>query len=272
MLLILAACSSSLFYNRIDTVARWYIGNLVTLDETQQASLSDWLERALAWHRGTELKRYQQFLNDLSARIASGPDAAIFPATLSQAEVFRGELSGRLAPEAADLMLTLKPQQVSELFRNLEEHDTEELDEERERTDAERQKRRTAGLTKAMERWTGSATPEQKAIIQRTVSEMIAAHLLGENDEWLASRQAWRAEVGKALAAGKQGKPRLEALLSEPEKTYTAAHRAAQTAERREFLDLVTELDTTLTDKQRATLARKITELATDLGTLARPS
>jgi Family of unknown function (DUF6279) len=271
VVLSIAACTSSLIYNRLDTVARWYIGNLVTLDEAQQSALRDWLARTLAWHRDTELKRYEQFLQDLSAKVAAGPDAKVYPRAAQQAEDAVRELMGRIAPEAAALLTTLQPQQVDELLANLEERDAKELAEESGRDDAERQKRRVRSLTRSLERWTGSASSEQKAIIERTVSNMAAAHLLGDEVESAASRELWRAELQKALAQGASGKARLEALLTNPDQSYPASHRESQAAERQQFLDLVVELDATLSEKQRATFARKLNELAADLGTLARP-
>lgn len=261
-------CTSSLIYNRLDTVARWYIGSLVSLDDAQQAGLRDWLARSLAWHRDSELKRYEQFLRDFSANVSAGPDPALFPESMRQAEVLIGELGAQLAPEAAQLLTTLRPQQVDEFLGNLEKRNREELDEERERTPAERQKRRIRSMTKTLERWTGSAFPEQKAILERNVNELGAAGLLGETDEWYASQTAWRNALREALAKGAAGRGEVEALLRDPQSAYTEAHRAAEADQRRRFLALAIELDVSLTPKQRATLAEKLTDLAQDLQSL----
>ncbi len=268
--LAIASCTSSLFYNRLDTVARWYVGNLVTLDESQQTALREWLGATLAWHRGSELKRYEDFLRDVAGKVATGPDAALYPELVQKVESFMQDLAGRLAPEAAGLLLSLQPAQIDELLANLEERDREELDEERERTDADRLKRRTRSLTRQLERWTGTATTEQKAIIERTVGAMTAAGLLDEDDEWFASQAAWRKELKAALGSGNDSRTQVEALLRDPSRSHSAAHVQAEAAERRQFLDLVIELDATLTDKQRATLSRKLGELADDLRLLGR--
>jgi Family of unknown function (DUF6279) len=264
-LVTIAACTSSLVYNRLDTVARWYIGNLVTLDETQQVALRDWLSRTLIWHRDTELEKYELFLRDMAGRIAAGPDAALYPQAVQQAEAFMDQLSARVAPEAADLLLTLQPQQVDELLHNLEEDNRDELDEELERTDAERQKRRVRSLTRSLERWTGTATVEQKAIVERTVNEMLGAGLLAEDAEWFASQEAWRNALRQALTQGPEGKAQVVSLLREPQQSYTAAHQAAEAAQRRYFMDFIIKVDATLTPKQRATLSAKLTEVAQDL-------
>ncbi len=265
---VAVGCTSSLIYNRLDTIARWYIGSLVSLDDAQQAGLRDWLARSLAWHRDSELKRYEQFLRDLAGRVSAGPDPALVPDIMQQAEAFIGDLAARMAPDAAQLLTTLRPPQVDEFLGNLEKRNREELDEERERTPAERQKRRIRSMTRTLEKWTGSATPEQKAIVERTVNEMGVAGLLGETDEWLASQTAWRSALRQALGQGAAGRDEVEGLLRDPQKTYTESHRAAEADQRRRFLALANELDGSLTPKQRATLADKLTDLARDLKSL----
>jgi len=267
-LLLLAGCTSSFVYNRLDTLARWYVGSLVTLDDTQQADLRDWLGRSLAWHRTSELGRYEQFLRDLSNRVSTGPDPSRIQEVLKQAEGFIGDLVGRMAPEAAQLLVTLRPPQVEEFLGNLEKRNREELDEERERTPADREKRRLRSMTRTLERWTGSVTPEQKSLLERTVADLNAAGLLGETDEWLASQTAWRDAMRVALAKGASASNEVETLLRDPQRTYTDAHRAAEAEQRRRFLQLAVELDALLTPKQRATLATKLTDLAQDLKAL----
>lgn len=266
--LAVVGCTSSLIYNRLDTIARWYIGSLVSLDDAQQAGLRDWLARSLAWHRDSELKRYEQFLRDLSGKVGAGPDPALLPQVMQQAEGFIGELAARMAPEAAQLLSTLRPPQVDEFLGNLEKRNREELEEEQERTPAERQKRRLRSMTKTLEKWTGSATAEQKAIVERTVNDMGAAGLLGETDDWFASQTAWRSALRDALAKGAAGRTEVEALLRDPQTTYTESHRAAEAEQRRRFVAMAIELDTSLTPKQRATLASKLTDLAQDLKSL----
>jgi hypothetical protein len=197
-----------------------------------------------------------------------GPDPALLPNVVQQAEAFIGDLAARMAPDAAQLLTTLRLPQVDEFLDNLEKRNREELDEERERTPAERQKRRIRSMTKTLEKWTGSATSEQKAILERTVNDMGAAGLLGETDEWFASQTAWRSALREALAKGAAGRDAVESLLRDPQQAYTESHRAAEAEQRRHFLVLATELDASLSPKQRATLAAKLTDLAQDLKSL----
>lgn len=266
--LAVVGCTNSLVYNRLDTIARWYIGSLVTLDDAQQDALRDWLARSLAWHRDSELRRYELFLRDLSGKVAVGPDPSLLPKAVQEAEGFIGDLSAQLAPEAAALLTTLRPTQADEFLANLDKRNREELDEEKERTSADRQKRRTRSMMKSLERWTGTVTAGQKEIIERTLSEMEAAGLLGETDEWYASQVAWRSALRQALAKGPAGRDEVDALLRDPRKAYTEAHRAAEADQRRRFMAFANELDESLLPRQRATLSAKLADLAQDLKSL----
>ena len=266
--LAVVGCTNSLVYNRLDTIARWYIGSLVTLDDAQQDALRDWLARSLAWHRDSELRRYELFLRDLSGKVAVGPDPSLLPKAVQEAEGFIGDLSAQLAPEAAALLTTLRPTQTDEFLANLDKRNREELDEEKERTSADRQKRRTRSMMKSLERWTGTVTAGQKEIIERTLSEMEAAGLLGETDEWYASQVAWRSALRQALAKGPAGRDEVDALLRDPRKAYTEAHRAAEADQRRRFMAFANELDESLLPRQRATLSAKLADLAQDLKSL----
>lgn len=265
-LLLLAGCTSGFVYNRLDTLARWYIGSLVTLDDSQQATLKEWLARTLAWHRTSELERYEDFMRELSNQVARGPDPGLPARSMAQVETFFQELGRQLAPEAGRLLASLKPAQVEDFFANLRKRDAEELGEEQGRSAADRQKRRTRSLTRQLERWTGTATPEQKAIIERTVAGMNAAGLLGENAAWYESRETWRGELKAALTTGDA--TAVEALLRDPSRSHSQVYLEEAAARRRQVLDLVVELDATLTGKQRAMLARKLVDLAEDLKAL----
>ena len=65
-----AAGCTKLVYNRLDTLAGWYMEGLVSLDDTQRADLRSWLGQTLQWHRRSELARYAQFLRELAADAA----------------------------------------------------------------------------------------------------------------------------------------------------------------------------------------------------------
>jgi len=73
----LCACTN-FFYNRLDTLAAWYIQDLVSLDDTQRSDLRSWLDGTLQWHRSSELMLYAKFLRELANTAAHPGNASTY--------------------------------------------------------------------------------------------------------------------------------------------------------------------------------------------------
>lgn len=269
-LVVVAGCTTGFVYNRLDTFARWYVGNLVRLDDEQESALRERLAALLEWHRAEELPGYVDFVRRFAAQVAAGGDGPIYNEAAQEAQVLFDRLGARLAPDLADLALTLSPVQLDELFANLRERDEEELDEEQGRTAADRQRRRTRSLVRNLERWTGEVSSEQRMLIESATQMWSASGLLGEDQDWLASREAWRAQLRAALDAGPTARARIVQLLEKPELSWTSDHRRREEMERQLVLELVVALDATFSDRQRQTAERRLLEFAADLENLSR--
>ncbi len=101
-----SACTN-FFYNRLDTLAAWYIQDLVSLDESQRSDLRSWLESTLQWHRSSELARYSKFLRELSSTAAHPGNASTYKGIEAQVERFGARLVDQAAPDAARLLMSL---------------------------------------------------------------------------------------------------------------------------------------------------------------------
>src|SRR5687767_3440349 len=91
------ACTN-FFYNRLDTVAAWYIQDLVSLDHDQRSDLRSWLEGTLQWHRSSELRRYVTFLRELAGTAARPGNSTTYQGIESQVETFGARLVEQAAP------------------------------------------------------------------------------------------------------------------------------------------------------------------------------
>ena len=126
--LLLAAGATGcakLVYNRLDSLAAWYVGSLVSLDDQQSSNLRAWLAQTLEWHRESELGRYAAFLRELSSEVAQPASRADYQRALDRVEGFATDFSAQTAPQAAHLLLELSPAQVEEFLANLEEKSNE---------------------------------------------------------------------------------------------------------------------------------------------------
>jgi hypothetical protein len=267
--LVLAGCATSLVYPRLDTLLGFYIRGLVTLENEQSLQLSRTLERNLDWHRRDELRRYDAWMRDLARSIAAGLDRPALDTAVDEAEMHGRRLLAQLAPGYIELAATLTDRQVRELLENLEREDEKTWLEHSQRTSADRFEARERAVRRHVERFTGPLTVTQREIVRD-----YAWNARPFMFEWRENRRRWREELAATLplraAPGEAYTTRMHVLLAEPDRLWTPEYRTALATSRAELLDLLLELDATLSPKQRARAERRLLELAGELRDLAQ--
>jgi Family of unknown function (DUF6279) len=269
--LLLAAGATGcakLVYNRLDSLAAWYVGSLVSLDDQQRSTLRAWLAQTLEWHRESELGRYAAFLRELSSEVAQPASPAAYQQVLDRVEGFVADFSAQTAPQAAHLLLELSPAQVEEFLANLEEKSNERSEKAREAIrDGTWQTRQIKNTQRQIKRWTGTVTEEQKLLVRET-----AQHIQPTTAEWLESQRQWRTALKSALTDAFSNRDtaqeRILQLLREPDTQWTAQYKTKEASNREQFLSLLTALDASLTPAQRERMQRELTNLAERLEAL----
>lgn len=268
-----ATACTNFFYNRLDTLAAWYVQDLVSLDDSQRSDLRSWLEVTLQWHRSSELARYATFLRNLSDTAAHPGNAVTYRGIESQVEEFGSRLVDRAAPDAARLLMKLTPRQLTEFETNLAEKSRER---NKENLDAlasgKWHDKRAKDIEKQLKRWTGSVTKEQHQLIAQQATQFDST-----TADWLESQARWRKAMFGALqerfAAGQSPaavEERILALLRKPESQWTSAYQSKATQNREQSLAVLGALDASLTPAQRSHLQRELIELAQQLETMTQ--
>jgi hypothetical protein len=266
LVVALAGCGTKLVYDRMDRLAGWYLGGLVSLDADQRSSLDRWLEVSLDWHRESELERYAAFLRDLEADLARPLSYEEYDRVRLTIEAFWRDFVAGTVPHSAELLTSLSPEQVEELIASLEEEDREDAEELADRSLEERMERRRKRMQRGVERWTGRLDASQRAIVAAA-----AADLRPLDAQRLDYRAQWRERLRTALLAPADMAPaEIERLLAEPQATWTDAYRDGIADNRRRILQMLAELDATLSSAQRDRMRARLGELAGDLESLAR--
>jgi hypothetical protein len=256
-----ASGCTGLVYNRLDALAGWYLGSLVSLDAEQRQDLRTWLTSMLQWHRASELGRYVEFVRDLAGRAATPGDRKAYARTEAQIEAFASELVRQAAPEAVRLLRRLSDAQLDELDRNLEERALERaLESQKALKKGVWRKERERDLRRQLKRWTGSITGEQKTLIAEA-----AAQFEFTSNDWLESQRQWRRLLIEALRAHPAAEERILRLLREPNAHWTAEYSAKNERNRARSLALLERLDVSLTQTQREHLRRELEQLAEQL-------
>ena len=264
LLVATAAGCAKLVYNRLDSLAAWYVGSLVSLDDRQSSDLRTWLAQTLEWHRESELGRYATFLRELSAEVARPSDRVAYQRVFGQIEGFVTDFTEQTAPQATRLLLELTPAQVEELIANLEDKSHERsADSLKEIRNGSWQTNRIKETQRQVKRWTGTVTEEQKLLV-REMSQQIQP----TTNEWLESQRRWRAALGDAFSNRGTAEERILQLLREPDTQWTAQYKTKEASNREQALLLLTALDVSLTSAQREHIQRELTDLAAKLEAL----
>jgi len=266
--LAITGCAASLLYPRLDSVVAYYIEDLVTLDAAQSKQLERTLAANLDWHRESELRKYADFLRGLAGSVEERVDRETWQQASRQTETYWRDIFAQAAPGYIAVAATLTDPQVAELMSNLKEKDEETWSEFAERTPEERRARREKSITKALQRFTGPLTPAQRAMV-----EEYSARARPFMAEWRENRRIWRDALAAALAdrrSGEQFTARMTQLIARPDDLWTPQYRIAIDASRAALIDLLSDLDATLTPKQRSAARRELASLADEIQGLAR--
>ena len=263
----LAGCTN-FFYNRLDTLAAWYVQDLVSLDDSQRTDLRTWLNATLQWHRRSELVRYAKFLRELAATSTRPSSAVTYKDVEAQVEGFGSRLVDQTAPEAARLLMKLTLEQVDEFETNLAEKARERNEKNLAAlANGKWHEKRARDIEKQLKRWTGTVTKEQRQLIAQLSSQFQST-----TADWLESQERWRQAMFGALrsrfTAGESPamvEERILALLRTPETQWTKAYQAKARQNREQSLTVLGSIDASLTATQRAHLQRELIQLAEQL-------
>jgi hypothetical protein len=263
----LAGCTN-FFYNRIDTLAAWYVQDLVSLDDSQRNDLRAWLDTTLQWHRRSELIRYAKFVRDLAANSERPGTTATYKSIEAQVEGFGSRLVEQAAPDAARLLMSLTPEQIDELEANLSEKARERNEKNLEAlAQGKWHEKRAKDIEKQLKRWTGAVTKEQRQLIAQ-----LSGQFQSTTADWLESQERWRQAMFGALrerftAAQSPAvvEERILTLLRTPEAQWTRAYQAKAAQNREQSLTVLGAIDSSLTAAQRAHLQRELIQLGEQL-------
>lgn len=270
LLLAVTACSTGFIYNRVGWAVSWYVEGLVSLDEAQQQLLQDSVQQTLAWHRKTQLERYDDLLGRLAAAAAGPVTADDLQGYYQEGEHFLADFLGQVAPDVARLLGSLDAAQRAELAGNLEEDNADLRQEHAGQTAEMRRKRRNKVAVRTIQRFVGRLAPAQRQLVEDRLATM--QDLSGA---WLERRQGWQQQLLALLESADRGPAfgqALRELLLDPGPRDGEAYRMGAEANRRVVFEMLAALSATLSPAQREQLQRKLQGYARDLRRLADPA
>lgn len=185
--LLATGCSmASLGYEFFPTWAHWQIDSYLSLEAEQKAIVQRRLSELHGWHRQSQLPGYVEFLRTTRERAmtASAPQQA--DTVRKTLQTAWNPIAEQIAPGMAELLLTLKPQQIERMAAQFAKENRKTRDEYLPggRPDA-RQDARVERIRKRFEYFLGDLTVEQEKLLRQHARDAPP-----NEEHYLAEREA----------------------------------------------------------------------------------
>lgn len=265
--LALGACSRvGLAYRNLDVIIPWSLSDYVDMNGEQKDWFNERLREHLSWHCTTQLPGYLDWLDRLQAMVESNQvsDAALQERT-AEAKQAIAETAREITPSAIKLLQGLDDKQVAEMNDAFAKDLRKRQQEYVKPPLAQQIKERGERMEKRLNDWLGPLSDTQK---QRVVAWTNA--LGDQNTQWIANRAHWQQQFSAAVAQRQSAEfpQRIETLLVNRERLWTADYRKAYANTEAQARSLFVDLMAESTPQQRERLLKKIEGVRKDFNDL----
>ena len=256
-----AGCSGArLAYNNADTVVRWMADDYFAFEGPQEEDFKARLARFYAWHRSEELPRYSVLMTTAGDKLANGLTA---PELMWAWENVIGgyrRLAAYAAPELAAVLATLTPPQFDRLNKKFAESDAEYAKKHLKGGEAEQRKRRDKRNLELMREWFGDLSDEQETQIKIASGKLPLLYELRLQNR--RRRQGEFVALLKGSRSHAELEPKLKHWLTEWDEGAFPEYRQLSELHRELYIQMLLELDRSLTPAQRAHAVARFHEFA----------
>jgi len=264
---ILGACAGAtrVVYDNADAAALLLVDRYLDLEGEQWKLARGSIVRFHAWHRRTELPRYASLLQSAADRVARGLDRDDVEWGMQSLRARYTALVTAAIRESAPLLDTLDADNVAALERHFAAEDRKRVRERLTGDPTKRERDRVAAIVKRFEEWTGPLAEAQKELVRRFVRS--TADYPRYVHETRLRKQRDLVELLRWDIRAANGSPaedlRAQLLGWEDQGAPKRAYQAR-------FVQLIVDLDRTLTPSQRASAIERLSRYAEDCRQLER--
>ena len=267
-LVALAGCGVQFFYNNLDAFIESALEGYIDLTPEQEALFERELEALWRWHRREELARYAEDLERFSANVARG----VKPDDLDQAfETTQGwwqRIARGGTPAAKRFIKLLDDAQVDLIPTRFAEENERADKRAARRSHEDWQDRWGKNFRRIIERFTGTLTREQRALLAKGASEYRP-----EREARVEYRLRWQAEFLKLLNARRDDDAfdaQFETVFGPQQGFYSRGLIEAQAHNQALTRRVVLEVLASLSDEQVKRLRTRLADYAEDMRELSR--
>lgn len=266
---LLAGCGTALriAYNNSDIAVRYLAHEYFDLHGDQSEAFKVQLAHFHAWHRSEELPRYAALLESAARRVEHGLSRDDVTWAIASVRERARVLTGQAVDDAAPVMAMLAPDNIAALERKFDTNNAK-FAKQFASGDARKDERaRAQRVRERIEEWTGRLTPEQEALVAAYVASIPRL-----SQAQLEDRRRRQQEL-IALLETHRGQPELpakvRAFLLDWEAERGPEYKRLASDQEARFVQLMVDLDRTLTAKQRTHAVERLRRNAQELRALA---
>ena len=262
-----SGCTTKLAYDFLDWELYWELRDYVKFNRDQRFRVKDEISQLIDWHRSEELPQYADQLEKLSKELKSG-------ITVGQLEEFSNNLRDswqriviKTLPAAVDIISNLTDEQVNDFLKMLIEKEGDDAKKIEKGTHVRTVKKREAYVSKKIVDVIGKLNEDQKSLSAQWALSMKPTQELS-----LAQAIQWRTRMQTVLAERhneQQMEDNLMVLFANPEQLRSASYRRVIEKNKRLIMQLLFDLNRTLTNQQRSKLIKKLQSYINDFRDLS---
>ncbi len=265
---LLSACSAiRIGYNQADTLLAWMADDYFDFEPAQKQDFHTRIDRLLKWHRQEQLPGYAQFLTQIKQRGQkqfSRDDAAWI---IDGAKVRFRAIAQHSAPEAAELLATLTPDNLRALEKQFGKVNQKFAREYKlNGTPDDRKRARLERTLKQLREWAGALTHAQEERVTALNDAIPSTDALRHQDR--QRRQKEFLSLLKLRHNKSEFAPQLQTWLTDWEKGRTPEFDKAQNDATQKRVALYLEVERMLTPQQREHVLHKLQGYIDDIHAL----
>ena len=263
--LSMSACSMRIVYNYLDWIIPFYIDDYMTLTDHQEKLFDRDIIQIIRWHRAEELPKYERFIVTLKEAQTSPMSQQQVFFFFEDAEALWTGLLTAVMPALLELSTTLNEKQIQEINYALVDDIKNSQDKYGKQNDIERRVFLRDKINDIMDERLDRVTDEQAEMI-----ELWSATRKNTTDDWLIYRNNWRLKLMELLnnRQASNYSDDMSNFLLNPKSIYHASYRRDVLENRRHFAQLLADLSTTFTARQREHLQHELAGIVDDLRSL----
>jgi len=260
-------CTTKLAYDFLDWGLYWELKDYVKFTRDQRFRVKDEISQLIDWHRSEELPQYADQLEKLSKQLKSGITVEQLEASYNYLKDSWQRIVIKTLPAAVDIISNLTDEQVNDFLKMLIEKEGDDAKKIEKGTHVRTVKKREAYVSKKIVDVIGKLNEDQKSLIAQWALSMKPTQELS-----LAQAIQWRTRMQTVLAERhneQQMEDNLMVLFANPEQLRSASYRRVIEKNKRLIMQLLFDLNRTLTNQQRSKLIKKLQSYINDFRDLS---